>query len=139
MTLDGISDSELLAIVEDLANEDGWTHTLDVRMQLGENVEGPGRSGVGPRLSWLKRYGWLKQHQDDRRLWQLSAAGHALLDNPRIGTAVERAMSGFGPAQWLALTRELGQAGFAQPLEVRTALRRQWHRSLIRGRVGSRG
>jgi hypothetical protein len=137
LTLFGISDAELLAIVDDLADEDGWTHTVDVRMQLGEKpeeTENRSRSGVGPRLSWLKRYGWLEQHVDDRTCWRLTAVGHALLDNPELTRTVEQALAKLNPAQRLRLTRELGEAGAGSPDELRTALRRQWQRSLGIGR-----
>jgi hypothetical protein len=133
VSLFGISDSELLAVVDDLADEDGWTHTLDVRMQLGEKpdeAENRSRSGVGPRLSWLRRYGWLEQHRDDRSRWRLTAVGHALLENPDLSRTVESALAKLNPAQRLRLTRELGEAGAASSEEIKTAVRRQWQRSL---------
>ena len=133
VTLWGISDSELLAVVDDLADENGWTHTLDVRLQLGEKPEErAGRSGVGPRLSWLKRYGWLEQHPDDRSQWRLTAVGHALLDDPDLSRTVEAALSRLNPAQRLRLTRELGEFGGHAAPEIKTALRRQWQRALGR-------
>jgi hypothetical protein len=136
LTLWGISDSELLGIVDDLADEDGWTHTLDVRLQLGENLEADQttRSGVGPRLSWLKRYHWLEQHPDDRTCWRLTAVGHALLENPKLSKTVESALDRLNPAQRLRLTRELGEAGAGSTEEIKTAIRRQWQRSLGVGR-----
>jgi hypothetical protein len=135
LTLWGISDSELLAIVDDLADENGWTHTVDVRLQLGERPEESDqrtRSGVGPRLSWLKRYGWLEQHVDDRKQWRLTAIGHALVDNPELSRSVETALAKLNPAQRLQLTRELAETASNAPDEIRTAQRRQWQRSLGR-------
>jgi hypothetical protein len=137
VSLWGISDSELLAVVDDLADENGWTHTIDVRVQLGEKPEESDqrtRSGVGPRMSWLKRYGWLEQHRDDRTQWRLTAIGHALVDNPQLSRSVESALSKLNPAQRLQLTRELAEAGAGAADEIRTALRRQWQRSLGVGR-----
>jgi hypothetical protein len=131
LTIWGISDTEILGIVDDLADADGWTATIEVRLQLGENVEDTGhRSGVGPRLSWLRRYGWLEQHPDDRRRWQLTPMGHAILDRPNLPVAVERALTNINPAQRVQLTRELAEG--AGRSEYRTALRRQWVRSLGR-------
>ena len=133
VTLWGISDSELLAVVDDLADENGWTHTIDVRLQLGEKPEERhGRSGVGPRLSWLKRYGWLEQHADDHSQWRLTAMGHALLDDPELTRSVENALEKLNPAQRLRLTRELGEFGAHTAPEIKTALRRQWQRALGR-------
>jgi hypothetical protein len=134
LTLFGVSDNELLGIIDDLADENGWTHTFDVRIQIGERPEEKGenrtRSGVAPRLSWLKRYGWLEQKSDDRSCWRLTAIGHALLDNPKLSASIENALAKLNPAQRLRLTRELGEAGAHAPDEIRTALRRQWQRSL---------
>lgn len=143
MTLYGIADGELLGVVDDLADENGWTTTLAVRAQLGEPLDLPEdtRSGVGMRLAWLVRYGWLEKGErervdtDDERgwrwsqAWRLTAMGHALLDNPKLTASVERALETLNPAQRLALTRELGEGGATAPLEIRAALRRQWTRS----------
>jgi hypothetical protein len=123
----GISDTELLAIVDDLSNEDGWTENMDVRLQLGENVEAKDvRSGVGSRLAWMRRYGWLERNPDSRTQHRLSEVGRVLLANPRLTKAVESALVNMNPAQRLALTRELAEGG----QDIRTALRRQWTRSL---------
>jgi hypothetical protein len=136
LTLFGVGDSELLGIIDDLADENGWTHTLDVRLQLGEKVDeerkGPRRSGVGPRLSWLRRYGWLEQAPDDRSSWRLTAMGHALLADPTLSRSVETALAKLNPAQRLRLTKELAEFGHDTSMEIRTALRRQWVRSLGR-------
>src|SRR5215475_3041267 len=89
----GISDTELLAIVDDLSDENGWTHTYAVRVQVGEDPEqSRHRSGVGSRLAWMKRYGWLEKG-DQSHEWRLTAMGHQILDNPRLTKAFENQMS----------------------------------------------
>lgn len=149
MTLYGIADGELLAVVNDLADENGWTTTMAVRIQLGEDpwikmTEAEHRSGVGIRLAWLKRYGWLEtgerekvDSEDERgwrwsQSWRLTAMGHALLDHPDLSLSVEKALEKLNPAQRLRLTRELGEFGSGAVPEIRSALRRQWTRSLGR-------
>ena len=132
LTIWGISDTELLAIVDDLSDENGWAHTYAVRVQLGEDPEETGhRSGVGPRLSWMKRYGWLEKGEASNE-WRLTAMGHQILDNPNLSRAVENALAKLSPAQRVRLTREIAEGGQGAPMEVRTALRRQWQRSLGR-------
>ena len=113
----GISDTELLAIVDDLADENGWTTTLAVRLQLGEDPEAVGhRTGIGGRLAWMVRYGWLERHADRKRSdWRLTAMGHAMLDNPDLSRAVESALAKLNPAQRIRLAREIGEAGSGQP------------------------
>ncbi len=76
VTLWGISDGELLAVVDDLADENGWTHTTDVRLQLGEKLEADQRtrSGVGPRLSPLCALStWPTIASPARRDWSRAA------------------------------------------------------------------
>jgi hypothetical protein len=146
MTLLGISDADILGMVDDLGDENGWATTMAIRVQIGEDPwvpsKGEHRSGVGIRLAWLKRYGWLETGQrervdsDDERgwrwsqSWRLTAMGRALLDNPRLSASVERALDGLNPAQRLRMVRELGEAGFGSAPEITVALRRQWRRSM---------
>ena len=125
----GISDTELLAIVDDCADENGWTFNLNVRIQMGEDPDAVKHSGVGSRLAWMRRYGWLERNPDDGS-HRLTAMGHAILDNPKLSRAVEQALGKLNPAQRLALTRELAEGGKVSPDEVRTALRREWQRNL---------
>jgi hypothetical protein len=146
MTLLGISDADILGILDDLSDENGWATTMAVRVQLGEDPwipsTGEHRSGVGIRLAWLRRYGWLEKGQrekiesDDERgwrwsqSWRLTAMGQALLDHPELSRTVEKAMDGLNPAQRLRLVRELGESGFGAAPEIHAALRRQWRRSM---------
>lgn len=146
MTLFGISDADILGMIDDLADENGWTTTMALRVQVGEDpwipAVGEHRSGVGIRLGWLRRYGWLEKGEreridsDDERgwrwsqSWRLTAMGQALLDNPELSRTVEKALDGLNPAQRLRLTRELGEAGFGAAPEIQAALRRQWRRSM---------
>src|SRR5215472_12920963 len=136
LSLWGISDFELLAIVDDMADENGWARTQDIRVQVGESMDKGYRSGVGPRLAWMVRYGWLERNvltmrkPGNERQWRLTAVGEALLDNPKLSAAFERSFKNLNLAQRLALTRELGEGAGNAADEIRTALRRQWTRSL---------
>jgi len=139
LTLFGaVSDMELLAIVDDLADENGWTRILEVRLQIGENVEAEKRSGVPSRLSWMRRYGWLeadppmsvKSVKAGERRFRLTQIGHTLLDNPSLSKAMEGQLARLNPAQRLVMTRELAEAAHSGAEEIRTALRRQWNRSM---------
>jgi hypothetical protein len=140
MTLLGISDMELLAIVDDLADEDGWTRTIDVRLQLGESLDKGYRSGVGPRFAWMVRYGWLERdaatskRKSNERRYRLTAVGQTLLENPKLAAAFSRRLQTLNPAQRISVTRELAENAKDTAFEVRTALRRQWQRSWRSGR-----
>lgn len=130
VSLWGIADMELLAIVDDLADDEGWTNTYSVRLQLGEDVELTGhRSGVGSRLAWMRRYGWLEGTGGQ---WRLTADGHTILDGGKLTRALTNQLDKLNPAQRVRLTREIAQAGGLGPDPIRTALRREWVRSLGR-------
>jgi hypothetical protein len=126
----GISDTELLEIVDDLADENGWVSTNDVRLQLGENPERPGKSGVGSRLSWMRRFGWLERGAS--KTWRITAMGRVMIDNPVLARNIQSALDKMNPAQRLAMTRELSKDGATRPDEIRNALRREWQRNLFR-------
>jgi hypothetical protein len=130
-TLFGLDDTELLGVVDDLADENGWTSTYAIRLQLGENPEAVRHSGIGVRLGWMKRYGWLERSPETGE-WRLTAMGHAILDNPALSKSIESALGKLNPAQRLRLAREIGEAGSHGPAEVKAALRRQWQRSMGR-------
>ena len=129
----GISDTEFLAIVDDLADEDGWTSAIAVRLQLGENPEDDYHSGIGQRMAWQTRYGWLERHPDER-LWRLTVEGHELLDGGGLSATFERSFARLNAAQRVQLTRELSQAGAGAGGPLRDALRREWQRNLLRRR-----
>jgi hypothetical protein len=127
----GISDTELLAIVDDIASAgDGWATALDVRLTLGEKVDEVKHSGVGGRLAWSVRYGWLERHPEER-MWRLTTEGHEILDGGDLTVTFERAFGRLNRAQRVQLARELAEAGAAS-MTFRNALRRQWIRSLGR-------
>jgi hypothetical protein len=140
-TLFGISDPEILGIVDDLADENGWATTYGVRVQLDEDVNSAERTGIGIRLGWLRRYGWLEKGERERvetndergwrwsQSWRLTSMGHALLDNPDLSRTFETAFERLNPAQRLRLCRELGEFGSRAAPEIGNALRRQWRRS----------
>jgi len=124
-TLNGISDLELLAVIDDLADGDGWAANYDIRVQLGEKPERGDRSGIGPRIAWMTRYGWLER--DDGGLHRLTAIGHVLLEKPKLSEAFSKYLHALNPAQRLIVTSEIASAGGAA--EIQKAMQRQWQRS----------
>lgn len=60
-----LSDRELLLVLRDVADWDGFASAVDVAERLGVRGEHPHRS-VAVRLSWLKRYGAVeREHERD--------------------------------------------------------------------------
>ena len=121
----GISDFELLGIVNDLTDDDGWTTTFDVRLQVGEaEVK---YSGVGSRLSWMRHYGFL---EGEGGQWRLTQDGKLFLRNPDLTQSARRALSDLNPAQRLRLAREISQDAAESGWAVRHAIRREWQRNM---------
>ena len=86
--------------------------------------------GVPQRLAWMRRYGWVERHAESSTQYRLTAMGHAILDNPDLSKSVESALDKLNPAQRLRVAREIAESGTHGAPEVRTALRRQWQRSM---------
>jgi hypothetical protein len=65
LTLLDLSDRELLLVMRDVADGQGWASAVDIADQLGLQTDKPHRS-VAVRLSWLKRYGAVeREHERD--------------------------------------------------------------------------
>jgi len=138
VSLFGISDTELLGIIDDLADENGWATSTDVRLQLGENPEDSDqqrRSGVGPRLGWMVRYGWLEKVGKTKAIdtqYRLTAMGHAILDGGDLSRTFQAALEKLNPAQRVRLTRAIAEEGVSSADEIKAALRREWRRNFGR-------
>lgn len=65
LTLLDLSDRELLLVMRDVSDGQGWCSAHDIADQLGLTMDQPHRS-VAVRLSWLKRFGAVeREHERD--------------------------------------------------------------------------
>ena len=126
LTLLDFSDYELLAIIDDHLNDDGWASVWDIAETLGIKREHAQRC-VSSRFSWMKRWGWIQKHPDERGLYALTAVGEALAKG-RLTKAAERALSDLSPGDRVRVTRKLAvdtaQVGF----QARKMMQREWRR-----------
>lgn len=120
LRIDDYSDRELLLVLEDVADSDGWASADDVadRLDLAK------RAIASSRLSWLKRFGAvereherdeagnLRYHRDGKAMytqrWRLTNAGRALAHG-RLRKKDETALASMGDEQMLLVTRWLSQ------------------------------
>ena len=103
LSLHAFSDEELLAIVEERGDKDGWVTTAELSSSIGIPVE-EGLSAAGIRLSWMARYG-VVERDPDRRVetrWRLTKRGTEILAakfspafSRQLGVAVD------GDSLWL--------------------------------------
>jgi predicted ArsR family transcriptional regulator len=120
LTIDDYSDRELLLVLEDVADGDGWADAQDVadRLDLAK------RAIASSRLAWLKRFGAVeREHERDEagvlrytasgkpvhtQRWRLTAAGRALAHG-RLRKRDETTLDSMGDEQMLLVTRWLSQ------------------------------
>ena len=71
------SDAELLHIVNDLADADGWVEASAVAARIGIQHENPTRCVIS-RFSWLCRFGVMHRDPDELR-YRLTPEGQAVI------------------------------------------------------------
>jgi hypothetical protein len=129
------SDRELLALLQDAADNDGQASTADVADLTGLKSKRP-LVNVGVRLGYLRTIG-LVERDPETRGWYLTATGESLVAG-RLSAAARRALDDLdGGAAWAA-TEQLGELLRIAGVQQATLMRRQWQHSWLRrnGRGG---
>lgn len=135
------SDRELLHILLDKADDEGWTTTFDLMdaLRLGhpdadasdKEREKRAKHCIGTRFSWMVRYKWVERDEETRTKWRPSEAGHDLM-NGRLTKAVERALAGMKPADRILAMRMLTM-DYNRAAPDSIMLRREWQHGTGRG------
>jgi hypothetical protein len=135
LRLEDLSDRELLLVVDDMADADGYADAWEVGLRLGLEQD-HARRIVTSRLSWLRRWGAVEREPADNvpkvrgeprrpRRWMLTALGHDMATG-RLRKAQQQALEGARDADLLALTGLLAQRQRHGGLTVRSLMRREW-------------
>lgn len=124
MKLDDVSDREVLAMLQDVADGDGMASTLDMATAMDLDTKHP-LSNVGVRLAYLRRIEMVQRDPDTKR-WYLTSMGTQYVAG-RLSATQTRALESLKSegAAWAAtesLSRLLKDAGDSQA----TMMRRQW-------------
>ena len=116
-----LSDREVLLVLRDLADADGWAYAYDVGERLGV-AEEHARRAAANRLSWMVRYGAVeREHLKDAdgkaryvnddpdrpkygQRWRLTDIGEAIAVG-KLRVAQERAVADIGEAELVLMTR----------------------------------
>jgi hypothetical protein len=130
LRLEHFNDRDLLGILEDNRQADGWTHALDVATTcFGIHEEDPGIKHasrcLGVRLSWLKRYGVVEKHPRERQLWRLTKAGR-MVHEGTLTPAQVKAVQQLREGQLMHLTNLVGERSARSGQTVATMTRRAW-------------
>lgn len=125
LRLEDLSDREVLLVVRDVAELDGWAYAEDVGAQLGIVAEHR-RRAAAVRLSWLSRFGAVEREHlvdafgnlryinDDRgrpkygQRWRLTEVGEALADG-KLRAAQQRSVDDADDAQLLLVARAVAE------------------------------
>lgn len=123
LTLYDYSDIELLHMMLDEADPEGWVGVHDLAEALAIDAKHPAQH-VGVRLGWMRRYGAVERHPDEPS-WRPTAMGRALVLSGIDGDQ-RAALEGLTSEQMLALTRML--AGRYRRVGETAAhlMRREW-------------
>jgi len=78
LKIEDFSDVELLALVADYMDQEGWVTTEEMVLAIGLDVE-HARHCVSSRFSWLARYGAMHKNPDKTSSWGLTAVGRAMV------------------------------------------------------------
>lgn len=100
LTLFDYNDRELLHLMMDEADADGWVDSRELARVIGMDKD-HARS-VGVRLGWMRRYRAVER-KDGTRKWRPTPQGRALALGDMDRTMIE----GLAPEQLLMLTRLL--------------------------------
>lgn len=139
---DDFSDRELLHVVNDLADNDGYTTSQEIAHQLGIRLETNGHHVtqedhlnhgircVGTRFAWMVRFGFCER-DEDRTKWRLTAEGHDLM-NGRLTSGLQKALDKLDPADRVLLMREIATGYVDSSPAAAAMLRREWQRGYRR-------
>lgn len=129
------SDRELLHILNDTADAEGWAETADLAEVIGVTM--PSVNGqhsdrekqayahrcTAMRFSWMARYGWVER-DEGRTKWRLTDIGHDLMDG-KLTKTLQNALDRLDAGDRVLVMREIGNAYRAAPDPARHMLRRE--------------
>lgn len=117
-------DRELLYVVHDLADKEGWVDASSVANRLAITHENPTRCVVG-RFVWMRKFGVMERNEEDGSKWRLTEQGEKV----RRGTltkAASKAIEGLGAEQLVVATDMLGRRYSPNQNQVAVLMRRAW-------------
>lgn len=137
LRLQELSDREVLLVMADLADADGYADADEMASQLGLSVK-HGLRQVTSRLTWLKRWGAVERESAEqanerrrpgepppRRHWRMTPTGQELATGA-LRKRQQEALDGARDSDLLQITRLLAQRQRSGNLTVANLVRREW-------------
>ncbi len=106
LRLDEFSDRELLALVRDHEDSDGWANSLTVAEAIWPKyaAENPvhARMSVAQRFGWMRRWGVMERHGKETGLWRLTEHGRLVVEG-RLSAGQLRTIEGIEDGRLMSL------------------------------------
>jgi hypothetical protein len=122
LTLLDYSDRELLNLLLDEGDDQGWVDSRDLARTIGMHKDHAG--SVGQRLGWMRRYG-ATERKDGTRQWRTTPAGRALALGD-LDPEQQEVVEGLSSEQLLMLTRTLTKRYARVGDTAAHLIRREW-------------
>lgn len=135
LKLENYSDREILHLVNDLADNDGWVLDEHLAERIGLRVGGMSdaqlliytRRCVGIRLAWIKKLtGCVERHPDKKDYrWRLTEAGKSVV-GAKLNASIDNGLSQMSDANLLAAVEVMGRRYMRANTGSANLLRREW-------------
>lgn len=153
LRLEDMSDREVLLVMLDVADDEGYVDPTDIAEHLGVRGDNP-RRVVSARMAWLKRFGAVeKEFETDEhgnvmrrrnneprttQRYRLTPIGQDIA-NGTLRATQEKSLEGFHDGQIVMLTQWLSQRASGSGTTVSNLVRREWqYRTMFARRNGRR-
>jgi hypothetical protein len=128
LRLEEFSDRDILFLIAESADDEGWVSTLALSRVLDLDHDRPTQC-VGARLAWLRRYGAVRfrEHKGESQ-WQLTDIGYALMRGDLLFKE-QRILESMSEGQMLALMRYTARRAMQSSETTRHLVRREFRHS----------
>lgn len=124
------SDRELVHLVADMSDDDGWTRPEEIAERAGIGRENA--RAVAMRLAWMRRYGIVEKNRQHPARWSLTEAGEEMVAGHKLNGGTLLALRKLKDHEivWASHTLAGRFQEAAAPHAVMT--RREWQREIRR-------
>ena len=123
LTIEVVSDRELLGLVRDAADIDGWVHVLDVVKKVGLRARNP-EACVSGRFRYMAKQGQVERHPQYRGTWRLTEFGNTMA-NAALDPTERAQVEAMAADRLLDLTTVLTQRWREQDPKAAVLIRRE--------------
>ena len=128
-SLEEYSDRELVHIVHDLSDPDGWVTAQEVAIRVGLTKKKT--SNVTHRFAWMRRFGIMERTKDGPTRWRLSPAGREMVQAANLN-GITGVLHRLADAELVWASHVLANRFLEAKKPHATMTRREWQREFRR-------